>query len=234
MERKIKIEASLACANFKNLEKDIRQLEEAEIDFLHIDIMDGTFVPNFALDFSIMKIAAELCNLPMSCHLMIEKPERYIEHVAKAGGNFVSIHIEATYHMQRVLKQIRDCGMKAGVAMNPATPLTNLSYILNDLDFITIMTVNPGFSGQSLIPDTLKKIRDTKKMLQETNHENIEIEVDGNVSFANIPEMIYDGATMLVGGTSSIFSRNYTISEAVAEMKKLIEENSIPELTKNH
>ena len=225
MMKKIKIEASVACANFRNLEKDIREIEDSGIDYLHIDIMDGMFVPNFALDFSIMRTLKEMTRLPMECHLMIEKPERYIEKAAQMGATYISVHAEATNHMQRALTQIRGLGLKSGIALNPVTPINVLDYILEDIDLILIMTVNPGFAGQVLIPATLKKIEEVRKLIDSNGYGHIEIQVDGNVSMENIPKMIKAGATMLVGGTSSVFRKGHTISDSVKAIKALIEHN---------
>jgi ribulose-phosphate 3-epimerase len=222
MNRIVKIEASLACANFRNLEADIEQLSVGKIDFLHIDIMDGKFVPNFALDFGIMQTAKNLCGIPQECHLMVLEPERYIETTVASGAEYVSIHFEATYHAQKALQQIRDAGAKSGIVLNPATPLTNLEYILDDIDMVTIMTVNPGFAGQKLIPAMLRKIKGTTELLRSTGHDNVEIQVDGNVSFEHIPAMVAAGATMLVGGTSSVFHKNYSIPEAIAAVREIV------------
>ncbi len=222
---KIKIEASLACANFGYLEKDIRELEASEVDFLHIDIMDGLFVPNFCLDFSITKMVTQLSTIPIECHVMVINPERYLETIASMNPRYISIHWEATSHVQRALKQIRDLGSKPAIALNPATPLSSLDYILDDIEMINIMTVNPGFAGQKLIPACLRKIADAREILEKRGLHHIEIQVDGNVSFENIPAMLKAGATMLVGGTSSIFRKGYEIKQSVHQMKELIKEN---------
>lgn len=222
MNRSVKIEASLACANFRNLEADIEQLSAGGIDFLHIDIMDGKFVPNFALDFSIMQTARNLCGIPQECHLMVLEPERYIEKTVASGAEYLAIHFEATYHAQKALQQIRDAGAKSGIVLNPATPLTNLEYILDDIDMVTIMTVNPGLAGQKLIPAMLRKIKSTSELLRSTGHNNVEIQVDGNVSFEHIPAMVAAGATMLVGGTSSVFHKDYSIPEAIAAVREIV------------
>ena len=221
MQRTVKIEASLACANLKNLERDIKQLEEAKIDYFHFDIMDGNFVPNFALDFTILGVVRELSRTDVVCHMMIEEPERYIERAAAFGPAFISIHLEATRNVQRALQQIRDAGVRPGIVLNPATPVSALQYILDDIDLITVMTVNPGFAGQVLIPATLRKLADVRKLIDAEGYTHIQLEADGNVSFQNIPTMIQSGATMLVGGTSSVFSRGYTIGEAVAKVREL-------------
>jgi ribulose-phosphate 3-epimerase len=222
MNRTVKIEASLACANLKNLEADIQQLNAAGVDFLHIDIMDGKFVPNFALNFGIMRTARELCGIPQECHLMVVEPERYIDRTVASGAEYVAIHFEATYHVQRALQQIRDAGAKSGIVLNPATQLTNLEYILDDIDMVTVMTVNPGFVGQKLIPAMLRKIKDVSELLRSTGHDHVEIQVDGNVSFQHIPAMVASGATMLVGGTSSIFHKDYSIGEAIAAVREIV------------
>jgi ribulose-phosphate 3-epimerase len=222
MNRKVKLEASLACANLKNLEAEIAQLSAAGIDYLHIDIMDGKFVPNFALDFGIMRTARELCNISQECHLMVVDPERYIDRTVAAGAEYVSIHGEATYHLQRALQQIRDAGAKSGIALNPATPLTTLEYIMDDIDMVTVMTVNPGFVGQKLIPAMIRKIKDVRTLLDSTGHDKVEIQVDGNVSFDNITAMVAAGATMLVGGTSSVFHKDYSIAQAVASVREIL------------
>lgn len=221
MINRVTLSASLACANFRHLENDIRQLEQCGIEYLHIDIMDGLFVPNFCLDFSIVETVQSMTDIPLDCHLMIQNPERYIEKMASFAPEYISIHSEATHHVQRALKSIRSLNVKAGIALNPATPLTSLNYILEDIDLVVIMTVNPGFSGQQIIPATIRKIAETRKLLDDSGFGNVEIQVDGNVSFSNIPILINAGATMLVGGSSSIFSKDYTIAEAVSNIRKL-------------
>jgi ribulose-phosphate 3-epimerase len=222
MSKAVKLEASLACASLKNLAADIEQLSAAGIDYLHVDIMDGRFVPNFALDFSIMEAARNLCSIPQECHLMVVEPERYVEKTVASGAEYVAIHFEATYHVQRVLQQIRDAGAKSGIVLNPATPLSGLEYILDDIDMITIMTVNPGFAGQKLIPAMLRKVGDCGALLNSRGYSRIEIQVDGNVSFQNIPAMVAAGATMLVGGTSSVFHKGYSIGEAIAAVREIV------------
>ena len=222
MNPSVKISASLACANFRNLEKDILELEKSGVDFLHIDIMDGHFVPNFCLDISIMDTVKEITKIPMDCHLMVENPERFLERIASRNPVFITIHWESTPHVQRALKQIRELGCKPGIALNPATPLNNLSYIFEDIELVNIMTVNPGFAGQPVVPASLRKISDLKELLQKEGKANLQIQVDGNVSFENIPVMVRNGATMLVGGTSSIFRKEHTISESVSSMRDMV------------
>ncbi|MCD6576686.1 MAG: ribulose-phosphate 3-epimerase [Anaerolineaceae bacterium] len=221
MENKVKIGASLACANFGHLEKDIREMEQAGVDYIHFDIMDGHFVPNFALNFDILKLVRGLTSLPIDVHLMVDNPELYIPVLAKEGCNILSFHYEVVYHTQRELTSIRRLGLKSSIALNPSTPLNVLDYIFTDLDVILIMTVNPGFAGQKLIPATIKKIKKLRKMLDEKGVP-AEIQVDGNVSFENIPMLVNAGATMLVGGTSSVFKKGMSISDAVLKMRSVI------------
>jgi ribulose-phosphate 3-epimerase len=169
-----------------------------------------------------MQTARDLCDIPQECHLMVVEPERYIDKTVASGAEYVAIHFEATYHVQKALQQIRDAGAKSGIVLNPATPLTNLDYIMDDIDMVTIMTVNPGFVGQKLIPAMVRKIKDTKALLNSTGHDNVEIQVDGNVSFEHIPAMVAAGATMLVGGTSSVFHKDYSIGEAIAAVREIV------------
>jgi ribulose-phosphate 3-epimerase len=224
MGRAIKLEASVACANRINIQDDLRLLGEAGIDVLHVDIMDGHFVNNFCMDFSMMEAIRRVCAIPMDCHLMVEEPERYVDRVIEAGATYVSIHIEATRHVQHTLQHIRSAGAKAGIALNPGTAIQALAYLLDTIDVVVVMTVNPGFVGQTLVPATLQKIRDVREMLDESGHGDIDVQVDGNVSFQNIPLMVAAGATMLVGGTSSIFHKDYSIPQAVSEVRKILQE----------
>ena len=218
----IHLGASIACANLARLEADLQQLCVGGIDSLHIDMMDGRFVSNFGLDFTLMETIRRVSEIPMDCHLMIEEPERYIERAAAAGAEYITIHFEATRHAQKALKQIRDIGARAGIALNPATPIDCLNYIVDDVDFVTVMTVNPGAAGQRLIPAMLRKIGDVRRMLDEAGHADVDIQVDGNVSFTHIPAMVEAGATMLVGGTSSVFHKDYSIPDAIQTVRQLV------------
>ena len=220
---KIKLSASLACADVLYLKKDILHLEKAGIDYLHIDIMDGTFVPNYCLNMDIMRAITGVTAIPMECHLMIHDPERYIERIAEIGCMFLSVHYEATQHIQRTLSLIRRYKMKAGVALNPATSVEVLDYLMDDIDLVTLMMINPGFAGQKLIPSMIRKIADTRKYLATRGKEYVDILVDGNVSIDNIPLMVEAGATILVGGTSSIFRKGHSIEESVALVRSLYE-----------
>lgn len=183
--------------------------------------MDGHFVPNFSLNLDILKMVKDLTSLPVDVHLMVDNPELFIPIFSKAGCDILSFQQEVAYHPQRELSNIRKFGVKSGIALNPSTPLNVLDYLLPDLDMIMIMTVNPGFAGQKLIPATIKKIENLRTMLEKRELQT-EIQVDGNVSFENIPTLVKAGATMLVGGTSSVFKKGMSISDAVRKMRSVI------------
>jgi ribulose-phosphate 3-epimerase len=221
MEKSIKISASVACADLLNLETDIRLLEEAGVEYLHIDIMDGMFVPNFCLSFDLMKAIKGMTSIPMECHVMVTDPERYVERVAATGSECLSVHYEATPHIHRALTLIRQSGMKAGVALNPSTPINVLDYILDDLDVVTLMMINPGFTGQKMIPSMLRKLKETREFLDGRGKQDMDIIVDGNVSIENIPKMVGAGATVLVGGSSSVFRKGVSIIESVELVRSL-------------
>lgn len=221
MKNGVSLGASLACANYRHLEQDIHELEQAGVDTIHFDIMDGHFVPNFCLNLDMLKMVKEVTSLPVDVHLMVTDPAYWLPVFGKAGCHVLSFQTEATPHVQRELVRIRDMGLKSGLALNPSTPLDVLEYVLPDLDVILVMTVNPGFTGQKLVPETINKIRKLRKMLDEIGSK-AEIEVDGNVSFENIPVLVEAGATMLVGGTSSIFKKGYRIDEAVQKVYDLL------------
>lgn len=221
MKNSIALGASLMCADYLNLERDIQLLEQNGVDYLHFDVMDGHFVPNFGLNLDLLKKARSITKMPINVHLMIDNAANYIDEYIDAGCNSLSFHQEPTYHIQRLLQKIKDRGVQAGIALNPATSLSTLEYILPDLDFVLILTVNPGFAGQALVPATLEKISKLRKMIDDSRH-NIQIQVDGNVSFENIPKMVKAGATMLVGGTSSLFMKGMAITESTKKVFELI------------
>jgi ribulose-phosphate 3-epimerase len=221
--RPIKLCASLACADMLHLERDLRALEAADVDYLHIDVMDGQFVPNFALAPALMHTVGNACPLPMDVHLMITQPERYLETFIEAGAQVLVVHAEATVHLQRTLARIRALGCHPGVALNPATPLSALDYVWEDLDLLLIMTVNPGFVGQKLVPATLRKISEAREMILARGLA-IDIQVDGNVSFQHAPSMVCAGANWLVGGTSSIFAPGLNIAQGTARLRQVAEE----------
>jgi len=201
---RVRIAPSMMCADLCNLEADLRQLEAAGANWLHFDVMDAHFVPNMPLGLETLRQLRPKTALPFDVHLMVDNADFFIHELLKVGVQYISVHAEACRHLDRTLRLLRDHGIKAGVALNPATPLTVLDYVLETLDWVTLMTVNPGFAGQKLVPNAFRKIADCRTKLGP----NIPIEVDGNVSFANIPKMVAAGADILVAGTSSVFSRD--------------------------
>lgn len=215
---KILVSASLMCSDFRCLEEELKKMSSSDVDYVHFDIMDGLFVPNYALGPCLIRAVKNMCNLPIDVHLMIEKPERHVNLFADCGCNLISIHQEACIHLHRTIEEIKKREVKAGVALNPATSLTTLEEVLPELDFVLIMTVEPGFAGQKLIPYTIEKIVRLKKMI-ENRGLNIPIEVDGNVSFENAPKMIKAGASILVAGSSSIYSKESDITSGVKRLK---------------
>lgn len=209
------------CGDFLNLEQTIHDLENSGVDYIHFDVMDGHFVPNFGLNLDIFKIVKSITSLPINVHLMVDNPGKFIVDFASAGCDSISFHQECTYHVQREIANIKEYGIQAGLAINPATPLNVLDFVLSDLDYVLLMTVNPGFAGQKLVPATLPKISDLRNSLEQRGLAT-KIQVDGNVSFGNIPSMIAAGATMLVGGTSSLFMQGMSIAQAVQKVHTLI------------
>jgi len=218
---KVKLSASIMCANFSHLRKDIEELEKGGIDYLHFDIMDGHFVPNFTMGPDVLKTVRKLTSLSFDTHLMVENPDEYIPVFIEAGSNLIFFHIEASLHPQRTIYLIKKEGAKAGIALNPATPLCQLNYLLPKVSSVLIMGVEPGFAGQTLISSTIPKIRNLKKMIEERNL-NVDIEVDGNISFANAPLMVEAGANILVCGTSSIFKPKMGIRKGIEKLREVL------------
>jgi len=214
----------MMCADIMNLKPILKTFEQEGIEFLHIDIMDGQFVPNFTLGTDYCKLLKKNTSIPLDIHMMFEDPESKIDWFPLAYGDYVSVHAESTRHLQRVLAQIKAKGAKAMVAINPATPIASIEHVLDDIDGVLIMTVNPGFAGQKLVPATLKKITDLRNYLDEKGYEQIEIEVDGNVSFENAKKMKNTGANIFVAGTSSIFKDEFTLEEGIQKLRQVIEE----------
>lgn len=212
------IAPSMLSANFGNLASDIEMVNNSEADLFHLDIMDGLFVPNISYGFPVVKAISELAKKPMDAHLMIVDPDRYIERFAKEGVKYLSVHIEACTHLHRTIQNIKECGMKAGVALNPHTPAYMIKEIIADTDFVLVMSVNPGFGGQSFIASSHNKIREIRDMASKAAP-NLLIEVDGGVSKENAPLLVEAGADILVAG-NSIFSKS-SPAEAIKELKQL-------------
>lgn len=200
-----KVSPSVMCINTMELKEKITALDQAKVDLYHIDIMDGHFVPNFCLNGYIMKDIAAISRTPMDVHLMVTNPTEYIEYFAKCGAAYITMHLETLVHPIRALKRVRELGVKAGIAINPSTDISRLAYMTDDIDLVCIMTVEPGFAGQTLIPATIEKIAAVRKMFADAG-KDVEIMVDGQVKEATAPRLVAAGANILVVGTSGLFN----------------------------
>ena len=201
------IAPSLLSANFLNLEADCRMLNESAADWYHLDVMDGRFVPNISFGPMLIEFFRKATTKYCDVHLMIEEPEKYVEAFHQAGADGISVHIEASRHLHRTLQQIRSLGIKAGVAINPHTPVNSLKDVLADTDLVCIMSVNPGFGGQKFIPHTLEKVRQLRNLIDQQKLNTL-IEIDGGVTVENAPALIQAGADVLVAGNTVFKSSN--------------------------
>ena len=196
----VKIAPSLLAADFGNLQRDVEMVNESAADWHHLDIMDGVFVPNISYGMPVIKTIATHATKPLDVHLMIVDPDRYIQTFADLGSNILSVHYEACTHLHRTLQAIKEAGMKAGVALNPHTPVTVLEDTLKDIDLVCMMSVNPGFGGQSFIQNTFRKVRQLKEMIEAQNTDTL-IEIDGGVNDQNAGPLVEAGADVLVAGS---------------------------------
>ena len=214
-----KIAPSILSANFGTLAAEVAAVEAAGADVIHVDVMDGHFVPNITIGPLVVEAVRKATTLPVDVHLMIENPQNYIADFIKAGADWVSVHVEEGDHLDRTLNLIKDLGAKAGVAINPATALSSLDSIYNILDFVLLMTVNPGFGGQKFIPYCKEKIRTLRRIVDANKHSCF-IEIDGGVTTTNIKELAECGADVFVAGSAIFGSGNY--KKTITEMKKNI------------
>ena len=208
---------SLLSANFGNLERDINIINQSNADWLHIDIMDGVFVPNISFGFPVLKYVKQLCTKPLDVHLMIVDPDKFINEVKETGAMMMNVHYEACTHLHRTIQRIHDAGMKAGVTLNPHTPVEVLEDIVSDVDMVLLMSVNPGFGGQKFIENTYDKIRRLRAMIERKGCNTL-IQVDGGVNLKNAAALYEDGVDCLVAG-NAVFSADDMI-QTIADLKK--------------
>jgi ribulose-phosphate 3-epimerase len=213
------IAPSILSADFARLGEEVRAVEAAGADWIHVDVMDGHFVPNITMGPLVVEAVRRVTQLPLDVHLMIAAPERYIPAFAAAGADWISVQVEACVHLNRTIQLIRESKARAGVVLNPATPLSALELVLAEVDYILIMSVNPGFGGQAFIPNTLDRLRALKKMLADRGVSPL-VEVDGGVNRNTIADIARAGADVFVAG-SAIFGRN-DYAEAIAQLRKLV------------
>lgn len=203
-----KLAPSILSADFSALGSDITLLQNSPADYIHIDIMDGVFVPNLSFGLPVISSIRKYTSKPFDVHLMIIEPSRYLKEFVSAGADILTVHAESCRHLHRTIKEIKTLGLKAGVALNPSTPISTVEYVLDYVDLVLVMTVDPGFGGATFIPQMIKKIKLLRKIIEERNL-NIELEVDGGINLDNLHEVINAGADVIVAG-SAIFNNNIT------------------------
>jgi len=214
-----KLSASILSSDFGRLAEQVREAENAGVDWIHVDVMDGHFVPNITIGPAVTKALKKATTLPLDVHLMISNPERYVEDFVKAGADWLGIHVEATVHLERLIQQIKEAGAKATVTLNPATPLNCLEYVLKEVDMVLLMTVNPGFSGQKFIPAVLPKVRELRRMIDEQKLPTL-IQVDGGVHVDTVGDLSAAGADVFVSGSGLFNSK--PIADNVRLLRKLM------------
>ena len=215
------IAPSILSCDFARLGEEIKSVEDAGADWIHVDVMDGHFVPNITLGPMIVKAARRATSLPLDVHLMIENPDNYILDFAEAGADLISVHVEACMHLNRVVQKIKESGLKAGVVLNPSTPLSAIEWILEYVDYVLILSVNPGFGGQTFIPNSLDRIRGLRRMLQDRGISPL-IEIDGGINEKTIKDISLAGTDVFVAGSAIFESRDY--KKTIESLRKLIKE----------
>ncbi|TAF77664.1 MAG: ribulose-phosphate 3-epimerase [Bacteroidetes bacterium] len=218
---KPKVSPSMMCANFLDLKSELDVFEKYKIDYLHMDVMDGNYVPNFTLGIDFCKSVASYSKIPLDYHLMVENPDRFVEIFCQLKGSLFTFHPETSRHPVRTIDSIRANGCRPSIAINPAYPIEQFRHLLPLVDMVCVMTVNPGYAGQKLIPFAVNKLTELQEF-KKKNNLSFEIEVDGNVSWENIPTMVKAGAEVLVVGTSSIFSKTESREQTLSRLYQLI------------
>lgn len=212
----ILVSPSLLSADFLHLERDIEMINNSDADWLHLDIMDGVFVPNISFGFPVMEAVAKVCKKPLDVHFMIVHPEQYIERTARLGAMLMNVHLEACTHLHRTIQEIHQAGMKAGVTLNPSTPVSALEDIIGDVELVLLMSVNPGFGGQKFIPNTINKVSRLRELIARSGSKAL-IEVDGGVQNETAPRLVEAGADVLVSGSYIFGAENPT--EVIKSLK---------------
>ena len=216
------LSASVMCADLMNMEKSVRELEKAGIDLLHVDIMDGSFVPNITLGFDFINALKNITDIPLDVHMMVNNPGQFLDMMNLSKNDYLCIHYEGDIHAQRTLAKIREKGWKAGLALNPQTPVECLEHLLDYMDMALVMTVSPGFAGQKIFAGAGEKVKKTRTFLDERGFKCIPIEVDGNISPENGARMSKCGADIFVLGTSSLFIRDKDMTESANTFRTVI------------
>ena len=210
------------CADLLNLEKAIKELEKANIDYLHIDIMDGSFVPNITLGFDLINSIKKVTDIPLDIHMMVYDPQKFIERMNLTENDIVSVHYESDIHIHRTLELIKNKGCKAGLAINPGTPVESVKNLTDYIDVLLVMTVSPGFAGQKIFKGADKKVIEARKLLTQWGYADTLIQVDGNISLENGKKMYDSGADIFVLGTSSLFLKDKSLENAAKDFKEFL------------
>ncbi len=217
-----KLSASIMCADLLNMERSIKEIEKAGIDYLHVDIMDGSFVPNITLGFDLINQVKKITDIPLDVHMMVNEPSKFIDLMNLSEKDILCVHYESEIHIARTLEKIKKKGVKAGLAINPATPVENFRYLTELMDMALVMTVNPGFAGQKIVPFAERKVKATRMLLDSLGGAHIPIEVDGNISPENGEKLSLVGADIFVLGTSALFLKDRDMRDAADSFRAVL------------